>query len=194
MNTHAIRSQRGVTMIMVMLLMTAMLMGALAFARVTEVGTLVSNNLATKESSMHAAEVGRGAAFAQLQALAALNSLDNNSGSWYWAAEQPLDPATGIPTTVNFANTPQVAGNVGRFIVTYAVERLCAAGTTAIDDSAAQCLTVNKTWGDDKGDPPDMSSTPKDYMEDGAVQYRISVRVTDVRGTQTWTQSLVTLR
>jgi hypothetical protein len=78
--------------------------------------------------------------------------------------------------------------------VTYAVERLCAAGTTAIDDSAAQCLTVNKTWGDDKGDPPDMSSTPKDYMEDGAVQYRISVRVTDVRGTQTWTQSLVTLR
>jgi Tfp pilus assembly protein PilX len=194
MNMNAIRYQRGVTMIMVMLLMTAMLLGALAFARVTEVGTLVSNNLATKESSIHAAEVGRGAAFAQLQALAALNGLDNNSGTWYWATEQPLDPATGIPTTINFASTPQVPGNVGRFIVTYVVERLCVAGTTAIDDSAAQCLTLNKTWGGNKGDPPDMSSTPKDYMEDGAVQYRISVRVTDVRGTQTWTQSLVTLR
>lgn len=189
-----IRSERGVTMIMVMLLMTVMLMGALAFARVTEVGTLVSNNLATKESSIHAAEVGRGAAYAQLQALAALNNLDNNNGNWYWATEQPIDPATGVPTTINFANTPQVTGNVGRFIVTYAVERLCADGTTMIKDSAAECLTVNKTWDDDEtGDPPDMSSDPKDYMEDGAVQYRITVRVTDVRGTQTWTQSLVTV-
>jgi hypothetical protein len=30
-------------------------------------------------------------------------------------------------------------------------------------------------------------------MTVGARQYRITVRVTDARGTQTWTQSLVTL-
>ena len=56
-------------MLMVLLLMAAMLMGALAFARITEVGSLVSGNLASKDSSFHAAEVGRGYAFAALQAL-----------------------------------------------------------------------------------------------------------------------------
>jgi type IV pilus assembly protein PilX len=191
---NPIRSQRGITMIMVMLLMTAMLMGVLAFARVTEVGTLVSNNLATKESSIHAAEVGRGVAFAQLQALATAGGLNNNAGGWYWSQEQPIDPATGIPTTINFNATPTVAGNVGRFTVTYAVERLC--NVAAVQNSMVECVTVNKTDDDDEtGDPPDMSSTPKGYMEDGAVQYRITVLVTEPmpRNTRTWTQTLVTV-
>lgn len=189
-----IRSQRGITMIMVMLLMTAMLMGALAFARVTEVGTLVSNNLATKESSIHAAEVGRGVAFAQLQALAAAGTLNNNAGGWYWSQEQPIDPATGVPTTIDFNATPTVAGNVGRFTVTYAVERMCT--VAAVQNSAVECVAVNQTFDDyTSGDPPDMSSDPKDYMKDGAVQYRITVRVTEPapRNTQTWTQTLVTV-
>ena len=191
---NPIRSQRGITMILVMLLMTAMLLGALAFARVTEVGTLVSNNLATKESSIHAAEVGRGVAFAQLQALAAAGGLNNNAGTWYWSREQTIDPATGIPTTINFNATPQVAGNVGRFTVTYAVERLCT--IDAVQNSTVECLSLNQTFDDDEtGDPPDMSSDPKDYMKDGAVQYRITVLVTEPmpRNTRTWTQTLVTL-
>lgn len=186
-----VRSQHGLTMLMVMVLMTAMLMGALAFARVTEVGTLVSNNLANKDSSFHAAEVGRGVAFAQLQALAGLNNLDNNSGGWYWATQQPIDQATGLPTTINFATTPQVAGNVGRFAVTYAVERLCTANV--IENSAVQCVVLNKPSYDDSGDAPDKSYDAKDYMTIGARQYRITVRVTDARNTQTWTQSLVTV-
>jgi type IV pilus assembly protein PilX len=188
---NSTRSQRGITMVMVMLLMTAMLMGALAFARVTEIGTLVSNNVATKESSIHAAEVGRGVAFARLQALANRN---NNSGGWYWSQEQAINPSTGIPTTINFNATPQVDGNVGRFTVTYAVERLC--NIDVVQNSAVECVTVNATDDDDDtGDPRDMSSDPKEYMTDGAVQYRITVRVTEPapRNTQTWTQTLVTV-
>jgi type IV pilus assembly protein PilX len=189
MMRHTPGAQHGLTMLMVMVLMTAMLMGALAFARVTEVGTLVSNNLANKDSSFHAAEVGRGVAFAQLQALP---TLDNNSGGWYWASQQPIDPATGIPTTVNFATTPQVAGNVGRFTVTYAVERLCNA-TGLITNSAVQCVVLNKPDDDNSADAANKGYEAPDYMTVGARQYRITVRVTDARGTQTWTQSLVTL-
>jgi Tfp pilus assembly protein PilX len=193
MTRHDIRSQRGLTMLMVMLLMTAMLMGALAFARVTEVGTLVSNNLADKDSSFHAAEVGRGVAFARLQDLATAGGLDNSTGGWYWASQQPTNPATGIPTTVNFAATPQVPGNVGRFTVTYAVERLCNA-TGPIDSSELSCVVLKQPDDNETADMVDKSYTPKDYMRVGARQYRITVLVTDARATQTWTQSLVTVK
>ena len=174
-------------MLMVLLLMAAMLMGALAFARITEVGSLVSGNLASKDSSFHAAEVGRGYAFAALQALP---NRDADSGGWYWAKQQPTNPDTGIPSTINFAATPQVPGNVGRFTVTYAVERLCNA-TGEIKDSARYCVVLNPPPGD--GDPPDKNFDSKDYMTVGARQYRITVRVTDARNTQTWTQWLVTV-
>jgi Tfp pilus assembly protein PilX len=188
MKRPPLRSQHGITMLMVMLLMTAMLFGALAFARVTEVGTLVSNNLATKGSSFHAAEVGRGVAFARLQALV---NKDANDGGWYWATQQPTDATTGLPNTINFGNTPQVDGNVGRFTVTYAVERLCNANT--ITDSSVQCLVLQQPADAATGDAPDMRFPPAEYMKLGARQYRITVRVTDARNTQTWTQSLVTV-
>lgn len=188
-----IRSQRGLTMLMVMLLMTAMLMGALAFARVTEVGTLVSNNLAHKDSSFHAAEVGRGVAFAQLQALATAGGLDNSTGGWYWASRQPTNPDTGIPTSINFTATPQVAGNVGRFTVTYAVERLCET-TGLIESSEFSCVVLNKPDDNEMADMVDKSYDAKPYMKVAARQYRITVLVTDARATQTWTQSLVTVK
>lgn len=188
MKLRSPQSQRGMTMLMVMLLMTAMLMGALSFARVTEVGTLVSNNVANKDASFHAAEVGRATAVAALQALA---NKDANSGGWYWARRQTTDAVTGLPTTVNFANTPTVPGNVARFTVTYAVERMCEA-VGVIDDSSRLCLSLVKPDDEEGGDPPDMAFDEKDYMKLGARQYRITVRVTDARGMQTFTQSLVT--
>lgn len=191
MTRNALGSERGLTMVMVMLLMTAMLLGALAFARVTEVGALVSTNLANKDSSFHAAEVGRAEAFAQLQGLALLNNLDNDSGGWYWATRRPTDAATGLLAGPAFANPAQVAGNVGRFTVEYVVDRLC--DVNAVTDSSVQCLALHQPPDALTGDAPDMRFPPAEYMKLGARQYRITVRVTDARATQTWTQTLVTL-
>jgi Tfp pilus assembly protein PilX len=191
MTRHALGPQRGLTMLLVMLLMTAMLLGALAFARVTEVGALVGNNLATKDSSFHAAEVGRAEAFAQLQALAGLNSLDLDSGGWYWATRRPTDTATGLLTGAAFAAPKQVDGNVGRFTVHYVVDRLCE--VNAVKDSSVECMVLLQPPNAQTGDAPDMRFPPAEYMKLGARQYRITVRVTDARNTQTWTQTLVTL-
>lgn len=188
MKLHSLRAQRGVTMLMVMLLMAAMLMGALAFARITEAGTLVSGNVATREASTHAAEVGRATAFAALEALA---NKDANAGTWYWASMQPT-AANGVPSTINFDGAATVAGGVGRFTVNYAVERMCNA-VGVIDDSATQCLVMVQPPDAASGDPPDKNYDPKDYMAIGPKQYRITVRVTDARGTATWTQSLTTV-
>ncbi|NRF66145.1 hypothetical protein HLB44_04040 [Aquincola sp. S2] len=181
-------SQRGVTMLMVLLLMSAMLLGALAFARITEAGALVSGNVATKEASLHAAEVGRAAAYAQLVALVDKTA---DTGGWYWATMQPTT-ATNVPSTINFdGGTPVVAGGVGRFTVTYAVDRLC--NVNVVNDSARECLVMVQPPDATSGDPQDKTYNPKDYKAKGPHQYRITVRVTDARGTQTWTQSLTTV-
>jgi Tfp pilus assembly protein PilX len=176
-----LRRQRGLTMLVVLLLMSAMLLGALSLARITEAGTLVTGNVTAKEGSVHAAEVGRNAANAQLLALASKNT---NAGSWYFATTQPVNAATGIPSAVDFNAAGTVAGGVGRFDVRYVVERLCTVND--VKNSAVECLVVPNP-----NVPSNRSFGAPAYMSAGARQYRITVRVTDARGTQTWTQSLV---
>jgi type IV pilus assembly protein PilX len=176
------RSQRGMTLLLVLILLTVMLLGGLALARMAESSALVSGNVATKDASVHASEVGWNAAFAQVKALA---SEDTNTGGWYWATMQPTDASTGIPTTIDFDATPVVAGGVGRYTVTYAVERMC--NVAAVKASTRECLVKF-----DPDTPVDMQTDPPDYQTKNSRQFRITVRVTDSRGTQTWTQSLVT--
>lgn len=174
-------SQRGVTMLMVLILMAAMLMGALALARVTEASSLVSGNVASKEAALHATEVGWNAAYTQIKALASEGA---NTGGWYWATMQPLDPSTGIPTTIDFDQTPTIAGGVGRYTVTYAVERVCNVLNVTVP--SRECLVKQADVLEDR------SFDAPDYQPKNSRQFRITVRATDARGTQTWTQSLVT--
>ncbi len=174
-------SQRGMTMLVILILMTVMLLGALGLARITEGSTLVSGNVATKEASLQAAEIGWNTAYAQVKALVDDSA---NTGGWYWATMQPTDSATGLPTTIDFDRTPAVAGGVGRYTVNYAVDRLCT--QAVVSANARECLVkqADVMEGRDADAP--------DYQPKSARQYRITVRVTDERGTQTWTQSLVT--
>lgn len=169
------RRQQGLTMVVVLVLLTVMLLGGLAMARMTEVGTLASGNAAFREASLQASEVGTNTAFAALSALADENT---NSGNWYFAQTQALD-AHGIPT-VNFDAAPEVV--VGAYRVRYVVDRVCT-GALPVTDPLRQCLVkqvVKEESATDreKPDPPT------------ARQFRITVRVTGPKDTRAWTQVL----
>jgi type IV pilus assembly protein PilX len=173
--------QRGMTMLVILILLSVMLLGALGLARVTEGSTLVSGNVASKEASLQAAEIGWNAAYAKVKALAD-DSAD--TGGWYWATMQPTDGTTGLPTTIDFDATPELPGGVERYTVTYAVDRLCT--QAVVTANGRECLVKQANVMESRdADAPD-------YQPKSARQYRITVRVTDARGTQTWTQSLVT--
>jgi type IV pilus assembly protein PilX len=174
------RPRRGMTMLMVLILMTVMLLGGLALARITEASYLIAGNVASKDGSLHAAEVGWNTAFTAVRGLANENL---NNGTWYFATTQAVD-ANGIPT-INWAATPTVAGGVERYTVNYAVDRICMVGLVTV--ASRECLV--------KFVPPsseDMSANPLDYQLTNSRQFRITVRVSDQRGTETWTQALVT--
>ena len=171
------RAQRGVTMIIVLVLMTVMLLGGMALARMTEVGTLASGNAAFREASLQASEVGVNTAYAALVALANEN---DNVGSWYYATAQAQD-ASGVPV-VDFDAAPEVL--LGAYSVRYVVDRICT-GALPVVDPLRQCLVkqvaqLESSTDREKPDPPT------------ARQYRITVRVNGPKGTQAWVQALVT--
>lgn len=171
------RGQSGVTIVVTLILMIVMLLGGVALARLTEVGTLAAGNSAYHEAAVQASEVGVNTAFAAVRALA---SEEANSGSWYFAQTQATD-ANGVPT-VTWASAPEVV--VGQFSVRYVVDRLCT-GTLPIGDAIRQCLNKNVQTDNSRSS----SSEKPDPI--AAKLFRISVRITGPKGTQTWVQSLV---
>ena len=177
MNTHALKPQRGITTLMVLIMLTVMLMGGLALARLTETSVLSAGNATGKDASLHASEIGWNTAFS---AVKALTNDDLNAGTWYWSTMQAVD-SHGIPVLA-WDNTPEVA--VGRYRVHYAVERMC--NITPVTMASRQCLVKLTDVMEDR------RSDAMEYAPKTARQFRITVRISDARGTQTWVQSLVT--
>ena len=170
------RAQRGVTVLVVLMLMSVMVLGGLALARMTEIGTLSTGNNASREASLQASEVGINTAYT---AVKALTNEEANSGNWYWATTQAAD-ANGIPS-VTWSSAPEVV--VGSYSVRYVVERLCS--TAPVTDMLRQCLVRQVPQigsgrvGSEDVDPPNTR------------QFRITVRILGPKDAETWVQSLV---
>lgn len=173
------RAQEGVTMVVVLILLTVMLLGGMALARMTEVGTLAAGNAAFRESAVQASEVGINTAFTAATALANENA---NNGGWYFATTQ-ADDAQGLPT-INFDAAPEVV--VGAYSVRYAVDRQCT-GVMPVTDPMRQCLVKVAI------DPNKPESNDGSKKLDPAMtrQFRITVRVTGPKDTRVWVQALV---
>jgi Tfp pilus assembly protein PilX len=170
------RPARGVTVLVVLMLLVVMLLCGLSLARVTELTTVAAGNEASRQAAVQASEVGVNTAFSAVKALA---NEDADLGSWYRSTMQATD-ANGIPQ-VSFDLGSEVV--VGRFSVRYVVERMC--DSTPVTDTLRQCLvrqipqTRSAKAGVEAIDPPNSR------------QFRVTVRVTEGHGTQTWVQALV---
>lgn len=187
MKTH--RGEQGVTLIVVLVLLLVMLLGGLAMARMSEVGTLVAGNVAFKERALQASEVGINTAFARVVALV---NTDADNGGWY-VAQQRASDADGVPLNVNWANTPEVlVGGNNEFSVRYFVDRQCSVANVA--NPQRECLLR-------QANAPQSAGTCKQedcsYDPPAGRQFRITVRVTSVgrdgrADVTTFVQSLAT--
>ncbi len=172
------RVQRGVTMLVVLVLLSVMLLGAMSLARLTEVGTLASGNTASREAAMQASEIGLNTAY---QAVRNLTDENTSNTAWYSATEVAKD-TNGLPTGVNWTNAPAVT--VGPMTVQYVAERACT--TSPVTDALRQCLVKQVPQQASRDASREALAPPNSR------QFRITVRVTGPKGTQTWVQSLVT--
>jgi len=176
-----LRQQRGITIVITLVLLSVMLLGGLAISRMTEVGTLAAGNNVFHEAAVQASEVGVNTAY---QAVRDLSNAEANSGSWYFAVTQTND-AAGMPNTAIWTTAPQIT--VGNYDVRYIVDRQCT-GALPIADPARQCLTRTT----DPGDMVESGAAGAQQPEPPTVmQYRITVRVTGPKDTITFVQSMV---
>jgi type IV pilus assembly protein PilX len=172
------KAQRGVTILVVLVLLSVMLLGGLALARMTEIGTLAAGNSAYREASLQASEIGLNDVFTLVRGVG-----DENTavGTWYRPSALASD-ASGLPI-VDWNTLPEIV--VGQYSVRYVADRICE-GALPVADPLRQCLVKQipqLTSADatkEKLDPPN------------AKQFRVTIRVTGPKGTQTWVQSMVT--
>ena len=172
------RAQQGVTMLIVLMLLSVMLLGGMALTRLTEIGTLASGNASYHEAAMQASEVGINTAYL---AVKGITNEDSAISGWYWPVAQTKD-GNGLPSP-DWSAAPKIT--VGQMTVQYVAERACY--VTPVTNQPRQCLIkLNPpkaevhTQGEEQLDP--MNSR----------QFRITVRVTGPKGSTTWVQSLVT--
>jgi hypothetical protein len=171
-------AQRGVTILVVLVLLTVMLLGGLALARMTEVGTLAAGNSAFRDAALQASEIGLNEVYAQVRAIG-----DENVavGTWYRPSTMASD-ANGLPV-VDWETLPEVV--VGQYSVRYVADRICQ-GALPVADPLKQCLVRQI---------PQLESadaTKEELDPPNAKQFRVTIRVTGPKNTQTWVQSLVT--
>jgi Tfp pilus assembly protein PilX len=173
------RAEQGVTMLVVLVLMSIMLLGGMALAKLTEAGTLASGNTAYREASLQASEVGLNTVYERIRD--DLTNEEADSAGWYWATTQDTD-TKGVPQ-VDFDAAPTV--EVGNYTVAYVAERLCE-GALPVTNALRQCLVKqipqieSADASRERPDPP----TSK--------QFRVTIRVTGPKDTRTWVQSLIT--
>lgn len=169
--------QRGVSLIVVLIILVVMLLGALAAARMTDSGTLVAGNIARNEASAHAADVGINSAFDDVRTLADENA---DAAGWYFATRRS-DDEYGLPGSIDWDSAREVV--VGQYRVRYVIDRQCT--VAPVTDPAGQCLLREDKQdiynaGDEAIDPPK------------ARAFRITVRVTGPKHSLAWVQALAT--
>lgn len=179
-------SQRGASLVVVLILLMVMLMGGLSLARMTEIGALVSGNVAFKERALQASEVGINTAFQAIQLLPESTGENADKDGWYFAAKRESGK-DGMPTNIDWDGAARVlVGGSNEYDVRYVVDRMCS--LAAVDDPETQCLlkqanTLKSAKGGDGSEAIDPPS---------GKQFRITVRVTGPKSTSTFVQALVT--
>lgn len=198
--------QRGVVLIIALLVLVAMTMAGVALIRSVDTATLVSSNLAFRQSATASSDRGMELAFDYLKGLDTVTLQKDALGSGYHATiPSPDVDFTGNATVATGDNVDwsgsdvkvvtgsDVAGNS----VAYIIHRLCAAGTEALD--AVHCTTW-QTQSDpinDLGGVSDLVIGGTSWLKgDPTVLrglYRVTVRVKGPRNTYSFVQAIVVI-
>lgn len=200
------RGQRGITLIVALLVLVAMTLAGVALMRSVDSSTLLAGNLAFRQSATASADRGMEGAITVLRGMSATALQgDGAGGSGYYASLPAADKDfTGSATPATHADdfdwdkdaakisTPDAAGNT----VAYVVHRLCqGAGalnvntcTTWLADAEGGASTSTLVGGETYRDP---TLTPKPAAMRGF--YRVTVRITGPRNTYSYVQASVVI-
>jgi type IV pilus assembly protein PilX len=169
------RGQRGVSLIIALIALVAMTLAGLALLRSADTSNVISGNLAFREASLHATDVGVEAPDAKYPAACAAGACN------YYPTIQSAVTAAGVPTVIDWATVPSSTVD-SSYAVQYVVDRLCD-GPTPVTDVATKCMNLTGTSvGSKKAGAVSFTSASQVY-------YRVTVRVVGPRNSQSIVQT-----
>jgi len=187
--------QRGVVLIVALIALVLLMIGGVALVRSMDISQLLAGNLAFKRDLVNRGEVGIGQAIGLLNTGALSTEAVRQAGSAAsnYSAQVLASTATGIPVVLVDNAAFAAAGMTGAdldvgdgVVARVVIDRQCTI-PGAFD--AARCLAMLSA--SDQGGSAQLAT--KKPGGDLRPIYRISVRVTGPRGTQTFLQTTVAL-
>jgi len=189
--------QRGMVLIIAIIVLVAMSLAALALMRSVDTNTIIAGNLAFQQSATHSADTGIETAIGWLKDNNTGSTLDSDSSSNGYSAngaDPAQSPVVGQSWNDYWASTlshrppvPLVTDSAGN-TVSYVIDRLCnnAGGKTA----GAACIAspaVTSAVGNAE------EFLGGELKAPSVVYYRITVRVAGPRNTVSYVQSVVSM-
>lgn len=195
-------TQKGMVLFIALIVLVAMTLAGIALVRSVDTANVIAGNLAFKQATLQAADLGVETAVSVLPNIVA-NSIDTdltpaassaNPNYWYYASRRTTD-ANGVPTqqqygaagaavAIDWTQVP-VAQTLSGNSVQIVIDRLCR-GPTPVLDLTGQCFADAPTTGSgsQKAGVTIFAGTP-------AVYYRLTARVTGPRNTVSMVQAIL---
>ena len=191
-----LRAQRGVTLIIALIVLVAMTLAGVAMMRSVDTGTIVVGNIAFRQSTVHSADQGLQAAFNFVTAGSGGTVLfndDNQPGAaskGYWSSVPTDEPdwfanATWTNAAVLNGGVADASGNV----VYYIIQRLCKDPNVS-NNAVGQSCAATPDSASVSGEGID-ASAPNYFTRPPATHYRITARSVGPRNSVAIVQTLV---
>jgi len=185
-------SQRGYMLLLVLIALVAMMISGIALVRSMDTNQLVAGNMASRNSTVHSADLAVQLAAAWLTANANTGALwaDAPATGYYAARQEPnwTLPATWSQCTTTAGPSPCISTDAAGNQVSWVIHRMC---TSAGSPSNQFCSSANSSGGGSAG--KSYSTSAANYLGASTNFYRITIQVVGPRNTTTLSQAFVTM-
>jgi len=180
--------QRGVVLFIALIVLVAMSLAGIGMMRSVDTGNLIAGNLAFKQATLNATDLGIETGFQWLLTQAGTTALDADIAVSGYYANPPANDATLDWTDIaNWAGSVVLATDAAGNTTRYMIHRLCpGAGTVT-----GQVCAISTTSGTAGGGSSSVGSTV--FTSTNSVYYRIMARVDGPRNTSSITEAHIQL-
>jgi Tfp pilus assembly protein PilX len=187
------RAQRGVTLVIALIVLVAMTLAGVAMMRSVDTGSIVAGNIAFRQSSVHAADQGLQSGYTYILANAGTTVLYNNANDattasiGYFSSTADDEPDwMAAATWVNAGVLNNGNADAGGNVVYYKIERMCKNPNVAPDDSCGSTPDSTAISGEGVD-----QSAPNFFTLPPATHYRVTARAVGPRNSITVVQTLL---
>ncbi len=178
------RKQQGVVLFIALIVLVAMSLAGIGMVRSVDTGNLIAGNLAFKQATLNASDLGLETGFQWLLTQAGTTALDANIVASGYNANPPANDATLDWTNIaNWGGSVVMATDAAGNTTRYIIHRLCPGVGTV----TGQVCAISTTSGTAGGGSSSVGSTV--FTSTNSVYYRIMARVDGPRNTSSITEA-----